>query len=382
MKHLKGATIIMPFHARLEDGCDYVFQTMRILGQENMVIGIALGDPVTWSSMLSFRKFSFFIKGYNSLIIRPLYVFPGVRFEAVVRLNVRLWAFFLYIFQLIWNKSNVLLWVFEPLFLPVFQQYWRSVYDCVDAHQFKGESWAKDEKAVLQNADIVVVNSESLRKLHCQARPDAAVVPPGLALHLFSEIKKIYRKKSHVFTIGYTGPFTSRIDFQFLFGLIKKSPRIRFHFIGEVLARPSDNGNLFQNIDKLKSFPNVSIFPSIPKAQIPARLALFDAGLIPYDPTQPFNYFSYPMKLLEYFAAGLPVISTPLPEVCKFSGLVYCTDQAATASKILSGLSKQRWPAEKIRKQVRIASANAWKEKISQIEKVINQRDLFGEADG
>ena len=39
-----------------------------------------------------------------------------------------------------------------------------------------------------------------------------------------------------------------------------------------------------------------------------------DVGLLPYD-FSPFNVGSFPLKTLEYLAAGLPVVATSLPAI-------------------------------------------------------------------
>lgn len=38
-----------------------------------------------------------------------------------------------------------------------------------------------------------------------------------------------------------------------------------------------------------------------------------DVGIVPYNTSDAFNRGSFPLKTLEYMAAGLPVVSTPLP---------------------------------------------------------------------
>ncbi|MDT0166888.1 glycosyltransferase [Actinotalea sp. AC32] len=45
---------------------------------------------------------------------------------------------------------------------------------------------------------------------------------------------------------------------------------------------------------------------------VAAELARADVGLVPYDASS-FNAASFPLKILEYLAAGVPVVSTPLP---------------------------------------------------------------------
>jgi teichuronic acid biosynthesis glycosyltransferase TuaH len=47
---------------------------------------------------------------------------------------------------------------------------------------------------------------------------------------------------------------------------------------------------------------------------VPAYLAHMSVGLVPYTPSE-FNRASFPLKVLDYLAAGLPVVSTDLPSV-------------------------------------------------------------------
>ena len=50
-----------------------------------------------------------------------------------------------------------------------------------------------------------------------------------------------------------------------------------------------------------------------PYAAVPSILACLDVGLIPFR-LGPEGLHASPIKLYEYLAAGLPVISTPIPE--------------------------------------------------------------------
>jgi teichuronic acid biosynthesis glycosyltransferase TuaH len=47
---------------------------------------------------------------------------------------------------------------------------------------------------------------------------------------------------------------------------------------------------------------------------MPAYLASLDVGLTPYADTS-FNRASFPLKTLDYLAAGLPCVATPSPAV-------------------------------------------------------------------
>jgi glycosyltransferase involved in cell wall biosynthesis len=49
---------------------------------------------------------------------------------------------------------------------------------------------------------------------------------------------------------------------------------------------------------------------------------------MPYDCHQDFNLHCVPLKLFEYFAVGIPVVSTPIIHLWEYGDLVYLGDTA------------------------------------------------------
>ena len=62
----------------------------------------------------------------------------------------------------------------------------------------------------------------------------------------------------------------------------------------------------------VSQYPNVCWTGSQPFARLPSYLRLIHVGLTPYADT-PFNQTSFPLKTLEYLAAGRSVVATDLP---------------------------------------------------------------------
>jgi hypothetical protein len=92
-----------------------------------------------------------------------------------------------------------------------------------------------------------------------------------------------------------------------------------------------------------------------------------DIGMIPYDVSQEFNRYSYPMKLFEYFYMGKPVISTPIEELKRFPMYVYMGKSAREWIGGIEKLSSYSWPDMNQKEQRKLAQENSWVQKIDKI---------------
>jgi glycosyltransferase involved in cell wall biosynthesis len=108
--------------------------------------------------------------------------------------------------------------------------------------------------------------------------------------------------------LGYIGVLSDfKIDFALLEDLIGAHRDWQFVFIGE-----EREGQGSQAVARLKRQPNAHFLGWRSYAQLPKYLGGIDVGLLP----QLINDYTramFPMKFFEYLAAGLPVVSTPLP---------------------------------------------------------------------
>ena len=83
-------------------------------------------------------------------------------------------------------------------------------------------------------------------------------------------------------------------------------------------------------IDRLRAVPNIRWLGPRPFRDLPAYVAHFGVGLIPFlvnDLTRAVN----PIKLREMLSAGCPVVATALPEVEAYDGLMDPTGRSAVA---------------------------------------------------
>jgi hypothetical protein len=82
-------------------------------------------------------------------------------------------------------------------------------------------------------------------------------------------------------------------------------------------------------------------------------------GLIPFqvnDLTRAAN----PIKLYEYFSAGIPVVSTRLPEVEPFGDLVYVADDADSFAELVGAALTENSEDDRRMRRVGVAASETW----------------------
>jgi hypothetical protein len=80
-----------------------------------------------------------------------------------------------------------------------------------------------------------------------------------------------------------------------------------------------------------------------------------------------------PLKLREYLAAGLPVVSTPLPEVVRYNGLVHIAVSKSGFLEAIDLALKERSP-ENDRRRVEAMRSENWESRVSEMCDVIQSR--------
>jgi glycosyltransferase involved in cell wall biosynthesis len=106
---------------------------------------------------------------------------------------------------------------------------------------------------------------------------------------------------------GVIGQFNARLDLQCLFAVADRG--ISLLLIG---PRSTRDAAFAEQFERLIQHPNVQWVGKRPAEELPSFLTALSVGLTPYVDND-FNRASFPLKTLEYLAAGLPVVSTALP---------------------------------------------------------------------
>lgn len=110
---------------------------------------------------------------------------------------------------------------------------------------------------------------------------------------------------------GVIGQLNDRLDADLLAAVADTG-------LGLLLVGPRDPGWLPGRWADLVARPNVHHTGAVPFADLPCWLARIDVGLTPYTDTA-FNRASFPLKTLEYLAAGRAVVGSDLPATCRLA---------------------------------------------------------------
>jgi teichuronic acid biosynthesis glycosyltransferase TuaH len=162
------------------------------------------------------------------------------------------------------------------------------------------------ERRVAARADVLAVVSPRLAEHWSALGADPVLIPNGCYAGGVDDVAPAPAAAGLPRpVVGLVGQLTERINL----GLLDAVADAGFSLL---LVGPYDRRWEPQRFPTLIARPNVHYAGRVPPGEVPSYLAAMDVGLTPYADT-PFNQAAFPMKTLEYFSAGLPVVSTDLP---------------------------------------------------------------------
>ncbi len=168
----------------------------------------------------------------------------------------------------------------------------------------------RQETRNLEAAAVVVAVSEHLAEKWRAPGHAVAVIPNGVDDELFAGVDALPFPADVELTgpiVGLVGHLSNRIDIELLEALAVRD-------LALLLVGPRQASFETDRIDRLIARPNVQWVGAKPFAELPSYLRAIDVGITPY-PDTPFNRGSFPLKTLEYLAAGRDVVATDLPSV-------------------------------------------------------------------
>ena len=356
---------------------------MRVLAKDNRILwvnAIANRMPKASSQDVSriFKKLKSFKEPIhevesNIFVLNPL-AFPSYGNTSILKINRRFLAGQVKRAMRRLGFENVVNMVFNPAAGMIAGRLGESevIYYCVDEFTaFTGASRGlkEIEEDLLRRADLVVVSAERLFDSKKHFNPDTYVIRHGTdwwhfhtaldpALAVPPDIDDLPRP-----IIGFHGLLADWVDYE----LIKK---VAEYFVrGSVVLIGKIAVDAEQKIKILNDVVNVHFLGRKAYADLPAYCKSFDVAISPFVINE-LTLAANPLKVREYLAAGLPVVSTDIPEARVLRDCLIGTGHDDFIRKIELALANP-----KTREAVSDAVAHeSWEAKVDELREIISER--------
>lgn len=302
---------------------------MRILSRENRVLWVnSIGNRAPKANAHDlqriWRKLASFTEGIrevepNLFVLAPLAI-PFYGSEVVRATNRELLRLQVKRAMRQLHFKRPISWSFLPASAPVSGTLGEEfvVYHCVDEFSAfsdtNGRHIAELEERLLRKADLVITSAERLRENKAKVNPHTVLVRHGVDYQHFvkacdpatvipEDIAKLPRP-----IIGFFGLMADWVDQEAIIATAKAHPEGSVVVIGKVAPDCDVSG--------MKAVPNIHLLGRKPYASLPGYCRAFDVALMPFKVNE-LTLNANPLKVREYLAAGLPVVSTDIPEVRK-----------------------------------------------------------------
>lgn len=226
------------------------------------------------------------------------------------------------------------------------------------------------ERQLLAKADLVFTTSRGLRERLGQWHHDVELVPNGSDPELYAPAAKhelppppeLAGVRGTV--LGISGVVDFRIDQALLAGVMRQRPDWTLAIVGPVRT----------SVSALAACPNVRFIGSRPQSALPAYFGCMTVGLVPYA-LGPMVQDVYPTKLNDYLGAGLPVVTTRLPELAGWpEDLVTQVGGEDGFIAAVERLAPTRWLPEPLARRLGAARENSWEARAERIAARIDAR--------
>lgn len=223
-----------------------------------------------------------------------------------------------------WGMRDPLLLATQPLASEFVGSFGESavIYYCVDDFaNWPGmnipEIVQSMEETLLDQADLVVAVSDHLVRTRPARKGETRLLTHGVDVEHFRKARTVAGRAAidgprTSPVIGFFGLLDNRMDWDLVSRLVERRPEWTFIFIGSAQVP----------LTQMTRFGNFHHVPAVPYEELPSHAAAFDVAILPYVVNASTAGIS-PLKLKEYLALDIPVVTTPLPGVMEFREILY-----------------------------------------------------------
>jgi len=277
------------------------------------------------------------------------------------------------------GDSNLLAWLYTPMALPLALALdpHATVYDCMDElSMFLGAppELLAFESRLMEYADVMFTGGPSLFRAKQARHPNVHCFPSSVETAHFRLRQPDGRQVSEADDqaelahprLGFYGVIDERLDLEIIDRLAETHPEWQIVLVGPVVK-----------IDpaSLPRRPNLHYFGQRTYEELPRYLAGWDVCLLPFARNDATRFIS-PTKTLEYMAAELPIVSTPIQDVAEpYGGIVYLGETAqefiTACHKALTSSPAER--AARTQQMREVLAVTSWDVTVSAMEELLTR---------
>ena len=265
------------------------------------------------------------------------------------------------------RHGQLVLWIYTPsrLALDLVGALGEdlAVYHCTQAYAHRPlapPDTSEVEERLIERVGAVVVDGIALYEERRVRHPYVYRVPTGVNAGDYSGASPPrWAAGLRRPVIGYLGTVDHRVDPTLLAAVARARPESSVLLVGPVVDA---------DVGGLAALPNVVLHGHVPIDEVPSVLAAFDVGVLPYA-EHAMTRYTYPAKLHQYLAAGLPIASTPLPDLTEFEHLVEVgRGPAGFARAVERALASPRREPERRA----VAARNTWEARLGALSAIVS----------
>ncbi|MEZ0293193.1 MAG: glycosyltransferase [Solirubrobacteraceae bacterium] len=229
------------------------------------------------------------------------------------------------------------------------------------------ERLAAAERRLADASDLIVAVNEAAVARWIERGHATSYLPNGCDAEFFATVEEAETPPDVALDgpiAGFIGHLNSRTDLALLEAVAERG-------ISLLLIGSRDPDFEPERFERLAARPNVSHLGARPFESLRSYLKVIDVGLVPYGDTE-FNKYSFPLKTLEYLAAGRPVVATSLPAIRSLdTDLVTLADTpSAFAASVAEDAPLARVP-ELVARRRGFAGEHSWGERAARLSELL-----------
>ncbi len=235
-----------------------------------------------------------------------------------------------------------------------------------DYFQKRKEAIFREENETIKHADLVIATSQPLLDRVKPLNRNVHLLSHGVDLEVFMVTDEFTIPQDLMSIskpiVGFVGNISTWVNLELVFEMAALIPEVSFVMVGPV-------SNSYQ---RPKGIDNVHFLGPKDKKHISSYCKNFDIGIIPFKENKLVKSVN-PLKLLEYLAAGLPVVSTPMSAMHGLEDLdVYLESKAEGFKNRIRNILNNKIKTKNRQERVQFARNNSWEFKVKTLVDIID----------